>query len=341
MPGTTFPSRSGCEPSMPVSRTATLADPLTLDLTEDVVPADLRQRPLVAVRGVVRRAACLACAVGLDARHARVRAEPVDRGLQVRAAGEQDAVDAERSDVAQVLGSGRSEDLRLRLGRGPGREADEVRLGRRAESRGDGLEGRRRAPVGRIRGRRRELGDQAVRKIEGVGDRPVRGNGDVRGVIPRVVRVVVHRQVDGVAGLPVRAGQRDRRAGRVLLLVAVEGRCSRRRRRRRSRSGDGEGRARGSGGGGGRDRELSCDVGEVEGVRDRAVGGCGELGLMGPGVVLVVVHEDLDGLAGLPACARERHGVARRVVGTVTRDRRLIGARDDSRGDQSCSSERS
>ena len=66
MPATTLPARSGCDASTPVSRTATVARAGRGDGAVDVVPADLRQRPLVGVVGVVRARLGGAGAVGLD-----------------------------------------------------------------------------------------------------------------------------------------------------------------------------------------------------------------------------------------------------------------------------------
>ena len=288
------------------------------DLTVDVLPADLRERPLVAVVGVVRRSTGLARAVRLDAGHARVRAQLVERGLEACAAREQDAMDAERSDVVRAHGSRRREDLRLRIGRRTSREPDEVRLGRRAES---GGERRRGAPVGGIGGRGGELCGEAVRKIERVGDRPVGGDGDVGGVVPRVAPVVVHGEVHGVAGLPVGAGKGHGVAGGVRLLVAVQGRCSRRRRYGRERR-----RGAPVGGIGGRGRELCGEaVRKIEGVRDRPVGGDGDVGGVVPRVAPVVVHGDVHGVAGPPVgagkgrrCRRGRTS-PRRCPGSVSR----------------------
>ena len=73
VPATTLPSRSGCDPSTPVSRIATRAEPLGSTRTEDVVPADLGQGPLVAVGRVARLGVDLARPVGLDARDGRIR----------------------------------------------------------------------------------------------------------------------------------------------------------------------------------------------------------------------------------------------------------------------------
>ena len=95
----------------------------------DVVPADLGQRPLVAVGRVVRGGASASrTRSALDAGDALVRAQLVDGGLETGAAGKEDAVDAERDDVVVVLCAGRREDLSLSRGRRSRREADEIGL---------------------------------------------------------------------------------------------------------------------------------------------------------------------------------------------------------------------
>ena len=77
-PATSWPARSGCEASTPVSRTATIALPAGADGAEGLVPADQRQRPLVRVLGVGRGRARVAGRVCVDAHDARVGEERRD-----------------------------------------------------------------------------------------------------------------------------------------------------------------------------------------------------------------------------------------------------------------------
>ncbi len=86
---------------------------------------------------------------------------------------------------------------------------------------------------------------------------------------------------------------------------------------------------------------VSCELGQVEGVGDGAVGGRNDVGLMGPRVALVVVDNDMDGLVRCPAGPGEDHGVAGGVVRPVARDGGLICARDHACGNKTGSDERS
>ena len=245
-------------------------------------------------------------------------------------------MDAERSDVGLVSTAPAAVSTSACVSVDvPDGEAHEVGLGRRAESGGERRGG---APVGGIGRRGGELRGEAVRKIEGVGDGPVGGDGDVSGMVPRVGSVVVHRDVHGVARLPVGAGEGHGVAGGVRLLVAVQGRCSGRRRRRWSGCCDGEARACTTGCRRRRDRECPCELGQVEGVGDGAVGGRNDVGLVGPRVALVVVDDDMDGLRPLPSriprgpqCRRGRSPTGRSRWRAGLRPQQRLPQRDRQR----------
>ena len=158
------PARSGCEASTPVSRIATVARPGRLDRPVDLVPADLRQRPLVGVLRVVR--GCLRCRAG-GRRRPRARCCSPSSAATPAASSPAGNVSAyiESTGDRVARRSAGSDDLRalLRVGDAVG-EGDDVgtpgRTARRSSSRRSGRRRRicRRGGVSRRRSVRRGCG---------------------------------------------------------------------------------------------------------------------------------------------------------------------------------------
>ncbi len=138
------------------------------DAAVQLVPANVRQRPLVGVGGVGGS--------GLDGArpvkvHARDLGECVQRGQLIGVFAEVDAAHAELRDGALVGDAGAAEDLELARVIGAGGEGDEVRPG--AGGRGrvwlGGCRGRVHARLGRRLGRHRFDRRRLRRRILGEG----------------------------------------------------------------------------------------------------------------------------------------------------------------------------
>ncbi len=144
VPATMWPSRSGCEASTPVSRTATTAEPAGVDGAVGLVPADLRQGPLVRIAGVVRGASTARLRSSSTERHGRIVAQGRDRRV-----GCVNRVDAKDGDRVGRRRAGRQRRRCLVARGGAGLEAHDVGARRRGGR--AGLRGWLGSRLGRVR----------------------------------------------------------------------------------------------------------------------------------------------------------------------------------------------